>query len=128
MSRYNNFPIWHIFYRLLSSLIVIRTISGGSIKLFFLNGISLSCWSMAGRVSYNDGLWNIIPSVPPMQDKVNTHRRKRSNTIETNFQSSTIYKMAWEKWRVKTINISHIQYYTGKVWICLCCNLNLKFT
>lgn len=49
--------------------------------------ISLNSWANDMRVSYNDGLWKMMPSVPPMQLSVNTHRKKRSRTIETNFQS-----------------------------------------
>lgn len=67
----------------------VRIISMRAKKLAFLCGISLSCWSMAGLVSYSEGLWKMMPSVPPMQDSVKTHRKNRSRTIEINFQSST---------------------------------------
>ena len=41
-------------------------------------------------MSYSDGLCRIIPAVPPIQVSVKNHRKNRSNTIATNFQSCTI--------------------------------------
>lgn len=60
--------------------------------------ISLSSRASDLRVSYNEGLWKMIPSVPPMQLNVNTHKRKRSKTIETNFHSWIIWSQKKNIW------------------------------
>lgn len=47
---------------------------------------------MGVLVSYSEGAWNRIPHVPRIQARVNVHRKKRSSTIATYFQSSMTCK------------------------------------
>ena len=42
---------------------------------------------MASRVSYSDGAWKMMATVPSTQASVNSHRKSRSSTMATYFQS-----------------------------------------
>lgn len=61
------------------------------IIIFFL--AILEYWMSIGLVvSYSDGAWNIIKAVPNTQLRLKIHRKSRSRTIATYFQSSSIYE------------------------------------
>ena len=64
--------------------------------------------SMGCLVSYSEGAERMMIAIPDTQATKNNQRKKRSNTIATNFQSSIIYKQYTKYSRQNLVDICNV--------------------